>query len=292
MSEVVPSYVGLRPHFDFWQTTRFQISLKHTLVMGIVNVTPDSFSGQRDNSHSEFAIAHAKQLLDEGADILDVGGESTRPGSTPLSADEEWARVQPVLSELLKWNIPISIDTYHPQNMNKALELGIDIVNDVHALRTGNALQVVASYSCGICLMHMHGEPLSMQNDPITDHVVDRVLSFFADRLAVMDSAGISRSRIAIDPGVGFGKSVQQNFQLLKDQSQLLCFNLPLLVGWSRKSSLGAVTGLPVHERIIPSVVAALIAVQKGASIIRVHDVKETISALKVWRASEAVFSN
>lgn len=288
MSEMLSSHMGLRPHFDFWQTTRFQIPLKRTLVMGIVNVTPDSFSDQKMDFSPVAAITHAKQLLDEGADILDVGGESTRPGATPLSPEQEWARVSPVLNELLKWNVPVSIDTYHAKNMKQAMDLGVDIVNDIYALRVTNALETVAPYTCGVCLMHMHGQPLSMQSHPISSQVMDHVTSFFANRLAVVAEAGISRERIVIDPGVGFGKTVEQNFQLLRDQSELRCFKLPLLVGWSRKSSLGAVTGLPVTERLIPSVTAALIAAQKGASIVRVHDVKETLAALKVWQATES----
>lgn len=292
MSELLSSHMGLRPHFDFWQTTRFKIPLEHTLVMGIVNVTPDSFSGSKDDFELKSIIVHAQQLLDEGADILDVGGESTRPGAIPLRPEQEWARVHPVLDELLKWHIPISIDTYHAQNMRQAMDLGVDIVNDIHALRMEGALETVAPYTCGICLMHMHGEPQSMQNAPISAHVIDQALSFFDHRLAVTDAAGISRNRIVIDPGVGFGKTVEQNFELLKEQSKLLQLKLPLLVGWSRKSSLGAVTGLPVEERTIPSVAAALIAAQKGASIVRVHDVKETLAALKVWRATQPLFSN
>ena len=289
MSEIIPSYMGLRPHFGFWQTTRFSVPLERPLVMGIVNVTPDSFSNDRIDFDLESAVKRASILLSEGANILDVGGESTRPGSKPLSSDEEWRRVEPVLQELLKWNIPISIDTYHARNMERALDCGVDIVNDIYALRTKGALEAVATHSCGICLMHMHGEPLSMKNYPMTGDVTHQVSSFIADRLNATDEVGISRTRIVIDPGVGFGKTVEQNFQLLRDQSDFLEFKLPLMVGWSRKSSLGAVTNLPVNERVIPSVVAALIAVQKGATVIRVHDVKETVSALKVWNASKSL---
>ena len=289
MSEIIPSYMGLRPHFGFWQTTRFSVPLERPLVMGIVNVTPDSFSNDRIDFDLESAVKRASILLSEGANILDVGGESTRPGSKPLSSDEEWRRVEPVLQELLKWNIPISIDTYHARNMERALDCGVDIVNDIYALRTKGALEAVATHSCGICLMHMHGEPLSMKNYPMTGDVTHQVSSFIADRLNATDEVGISRNRIVIDPGVGFGKTVEQNFQLLRDQSDFLEFKLPLMVGWSRKSSLGAVTNLPVNERVIPSVVAALIAVQKGATVIRVHDVKETVSALKVWNASKSL---
>ena len=289
MSEIIPSYMGLRPHFGFWQTTRFSVPLERPLIMGIVNVTPDSFSNDRVDFDLESAVKRASILLSEGANILDVGGESTRPGSKPLSSDEEWRRVEPVLQELLKWNIPISIDTYHARNMERALDCGVDIVNDIYALRTKGALEAVATHSCGICLMHMHGEPLSMQNYPMTGDVTHQVSSFIADRLNATDEVGISRNRIVIDPGVGFGKTVEQNFQLLRDQSDFLEFKLPLMVGWSRKSSLGAVTNLPVNERVRPSVVAALIAVQKGATVIRVHDVKETVSALKVWNASKSL---
>lgn len=288
MSEVIPTYMGLRPLFDLWHTTRFEISLERHLVMGIVNVTPDSFSNEGADFSPQAAILKASKLLKEGADILDVGGESTQPGSKPLSSEEEWKRVEPVLEELVKWNIPISIDTYHARNMLRALDCGVDIVNDIFALRTEGALEAVASHSCGVCLMHMHGQPLSMQSYPMSGDVTHQVSNFFADRLDATDTAGIPRNRIVIDPGIGFGKTVAQNFQLLRDQSDLLEFKLPLMVGWSRKSSLGAVTDLPVNERLIPSVVAALIAVQKGATIVRVHDVRETISALKVWNATNS----
>lgn len=280
--------MGPRPHFDFWQTTRFKIPLHRPLVMGILNVTPDSFSAQETSVSLEKTIEKAARLVSGGADILDVGGESTRPGATPLTHEEEWTRVRPVLEEVLKWNIPISIDTYHANTMKKALDMGVDIVNDVHALRTEGALDAVSQShkQCGICLMHMHGKPMSMQLDPIQGDVFEEISNFFDHQLDITLRAGVSSNRIVIDPGIGFGKTVEQNFKILRDQQALLKFNLPLLIGWSRKSSLGAVTGLSVEDRLIPSVAAALIAVQNGASIVRVHDVLETQSALKVWSAT------
>jgi dihydropteroate synthase len=288
MSELKVQTMGLRPHFDFWQTSRFKIPLTRPLVMGILNATPDSFSQASSDFSPSKTIEWAEHLLSDGADILDLGGESTRPGAIALSAEQEWIRVQPVLEEILKWNIPISLDTYHPENMRKGLDLGVDIINDVHALRIDGALNAVASSECGICLMHMHGEPLSMQKFPMADPVIPQVLSFFNQRLQVMNEAGILNDRIVIDPGIGFGKTVEQNFQLLGMQQQLSTLQLPVLSGWSRKSSLGAVTGLPVEDRMLPSVVAALISVQNGASIIRVHDVAQTRNALKVWDATKA----
>lgn len=289
MPEVSAFSMGLRPHFDFWHTTRFKIPLDRPLVMGILNATPDSFSEKSEFS-TQGVLNLASQLLADGADILDLGGESTRPGATPLSADQEWSRVEPVLHEILSWDVPVSMDTYHPENMRRALDAGVDIVNDVHALRMEGALSVVSRYSCGISLMHMHGEPLTMQKTPMSDPVIPQVLDFLSQRLKVTEEVGISKHRIVLDPGIGFGKTVEQNFQLLSRQRELLGLNIPLLTGWSRKSSLGFVTGLPVDERLIPSVVAALISVQNGASIVRVHDVAQTRNALKVWKAAMGHF--
>ncbi len=269
-----------------WQTTRFQIDLSRPRVMGIVNVTPDSFSDGGEHASAAAAIAHCERLVLDGADMLDIGGESTRPGSPPLPLDEELARVLPVARAALTLGVPVSVDTYKPQVMQRVLDLGVDIINDIWALRQPGAEQVVAEQgSCGICLMHMHGEPRTMQLVPMPGDAVDQVRAFLEDRARQLQSLGVARERLTLDPGVGFGKTVEQNFALLARQGELRAQGSPLLVGWSRKSSVGAVTGLPVHERVCPSVVAAVLAVQGGAAVVRVHDVKETVAALAVWRA-------
>ena len=279
--------LGLRPHFDFWQTTRFELSFQRPLVMGIVNITPDSFSAVPAPQLASQAIQEAEQLMQDGADILDLGAESTRPGATPVTAEQEWVRLEPVLRELLTWKSPVSVDTYHAITMRRALDMGADIINDIWALRQAEALSVVAAYNCGICMMHMHGEPRTMQLSPMQGEAMPSVLDFFTKQLQRSDAAGLERQRIVIDPGIGFGKTVEQNFQLLALQDQLLALQVPLLVGWSRKSSLGAVTGLDVHERLVPSVVAAILAVERGAAIVRVHDVAATVSALAIWSAAK-----
>ena len=285
MAEHVFDSMGLRPHCGFWQTTRFKLQLLKPLVMGIVNVTPDSFSSDNGLPATREAIEHAAQLKKEGADILDIGGESTRPGATALSHQEEWQRIQPVLKELLIWNLPVSVDTYHPETMRKALDMGVDIINDIWALRQPGALQAVAAHNCGICLMHMHGEPATMQLSPMVGDPLNQVFDFFQARLQVNRAEGIETHRLMIDPGIGFGKTVKQNFLLLQRQSELLRLGLPLLTGWSRKSSLGAVTGREVGDRLAPSVVAAILAADRGASVLRVHDVADTVAALAVWQA-------
>jgi dihydropteroate synthase len=271
----------------FWQTSRFQIDLSRPKVMGIVNVTPDSFSdgGQHDTTHA--AIAHAQRLVEEGADILDIGGESTRPGAPAVSLDDELARVLPVVQELVRWHVPVSVDTYKPAVMRAVLDAGADIVNDIWGLRQPGALQVVADHaSCGVCVMHMHGEPTTMQLMPMAGESVAPVKAFLAAQVRELTQRGVQASRIALDPGVGFGKTVAQNFELLARQSELLALGHPWLVGWSRKSSLGAVTGCAVEDRLVPSVAAALLSVERGAHVVRVHDVAATVSALKVWQAA------
>ena len=284
--------MGLRPHVALWRTTRFDLDITHPLVMGIVNVTPDSFSDGGLLASRAGAISHAETLVEEGAHILDVGGESTRPGATSLSADEEWQRIGPVLKQVVKWDIPVSVDTYHPQTMQKALDLGVDIVNDVWAFRQKGALEAVASSRCGLCMMHMHGEPSTMQLHPMVGNVMDELSVFFQKQLALIDEAGIDQSRVVLDPGIGFGKTVEQNFEILRKQSQLLHFGHPLMVGWSNKSSLGAVSGLPVDQRLVPSVVAAILAVERGARILRVHAVAKTVAALSVWKAEAGICDN
>jgi dihydropteroate synthase len=272
----------------FWRTTRFRIDLTQPQVMGIVNVTPDSFSDGGQHANTRAALAHCEQLLKEGAHILDIGGESTRPGAPAVSLDEELARVLPVVREAVRLNVPISVDTYKAGVMQAVLDVGVDIINDVWALRQAGAPQVVAAHpSCGVCLMHMHGEPQTMQTLPMQGSSVQPVVEFLKNQVQTLQAMGVSQERIALDPGVGFGKTVTQNFELLAHQDQLLALGYPLLVGWSRKSSIGAVTGCEVGERMVPSVAAALLAVERGARVVRVHDVAQTVQALQVWQAAQ-----
>lgn len=270
----------------FWQTTRHLIDLTQPRVMGIVNVTPDSFFDGGQHATQRDAVAHCERLLSEGADILDIGGESSRPGAASVPLEEEAARVLPVLKAALAMGCPVSLDTTKPPLMHEALDLGVDVINDINALRSPGALDAVAAHRCGVCLMHMQGEPGSMQSDPRYDDVVAEVGQFLASRAAELEHRGVPRQRIVIDPGIGFGKTVQHNFELLARQAQLLRWGYPLLAGWSRKSSLGTLTGRAPNERMVASVAAALAAIQHGASIVRVHDVAATVDALKVWRAA------
>lgn len=268
-----------------WQTTRYRIDLSRPRVMGIVNVTPDSFSdGGRQASE---AIAHCEDLVRQGADLLDIGGESTRPGAAAVTLQEEWFRVEPVLRAALGLGVPVSVDTCKAEVMQRALDLGVDIVNDVAALRAPGAIDVVAAHpACGICLMHMAGEPRSMQTDPAYDDVVQEVSRFLDSRVQALRDRDIDAARIVLDPGIGFGKTVAHNFQLVAGQAALRALGYPVLAGWSRKSSIGAVTGRPVEQRVHGSIAAALACVLHGASILRVHDVAATVDALMVWRAA------
>ena len=269
-----------------WHTTRFAIDLSRPRIMGIVNATPDSFSDGGHHSTVSQALRHCEQLVRDGADILDIGGESTRPGSPPVSLAEELARVLPVVREVVRLGVPVSVDTCKPEVMQQVLDLGIDIINDVWALRRTGAAQVVAGHSaCGICLMHMHRDPQTMQSAPMEGDAVPQVLSFLKRSALDLQALGVDRQRIVLDYGIGFGKTVEQNFALLARQDELLVLGYPLLAGWSRKSSLGAVTGLDVDQRLLPSVAAALLAVERGAHVVRVHDVRETVQALAVWKA-------
>ena len=272
-----------------WQTSRFCLDLSRPLVMGIVNTTPDSFSDGGRFADPAAAIAHCEQLLAEGADMLDIGGESTRPGARTPTTEEELERVLPVLRHAVARGVPVSVDTSDPIVMTAALELGVDIVNDVRALRRPGALEAVAAFPrAGVCLMHMQGEPGTMQAKPQYTDVVSEVRAFLVDRARTLEAAGISSDRLCIDPGIGFGKEPGHNLQLLARQRELLEGGYPLLVGWSRKSTLGVVTGRPVGDRLAASVAAALLAVQNGASVVRVHDVGPTVDALKIWLALSA----
>ncbi|WP_300648895.1 dihydropteroate synthase [Hydrogenophaga sp.] len=274
-----------------WQTTRFDIDLSTPQVMGIVNVTPDSFSDGGQHAGTAAALRHCEQLIRDGAHLLDIGGESTRPGSPAVPLDEELGRVLPVIREAVKLGVPVSVDTYKPEVMQAALDAGADIVNDIWALRRGEALDVVAEHPrCGVCLMHMHRDPQTMQVAPMAGDVVPVVAAFLRDRAHALTARGVAHKRIVLDAGVGFGKTVAQNFSLLARQSELLALGWPMLAGWSRKSSLGAVTDreLP-SDRVAASVAAALLSVERGARVVRVHDVRETVDALKVWQAIQPV---
>ena len=271
-----------------WQTRRFRIDLSRPQVMGIVNVTPDSFSDGGRFAQADAARVHCDLLVEQGADILDIGGESTRPGARLPDTAEQLERVLPVLRHAVTLGVPVSVDTADPAVMRAALALGVDILNDVRALQAPGALAVAAAHpDVGVCLMHMQGEPGSMQAAPHyeDDDVVAAVHAFLAARRDAALAAGIARERIVLDPGIGFGKTPVHNLALAVHQRRLLELGCPLLLGWSRKSTLGQLTGRPVGERGAASVAAALAAVQQGASIVRVHDVAETVDALKVWRA-------
>lgn len=271
-----------------WQTTRHSIDLRQPRVMGIVNATPDSFSDGGLHADAPSAQAHCEQLLRDGAHILDIGGESTRPGARQPDAAEELARVLPVLRHAVTLGVPVSVDTSRPAVMQAALDLGVDIVNDVRALALPGALAVVAGHPrCGVCLMHMNGEPGVMQQSPhYAGDVVQVVAAWLGQRLAAVRAAGVSAQRITLDPGIGFGKLPAHNWALMQRQAELLALGQPLLLGWSRKSALGVLTGRPVHQRLAASVAAALAAVHQGASIVRVHDVAATVDALAVWAAA------
>ncbi|WP_353238578.1 dihydropteroate synthase [Limnohabitans sp.] len=276
-----------------WRTSRFELDLREPLVMGIVNVTPDSFSDGGLHAKTPQALRHAEQLLHEGAAILDIGAESTRPGAEPLPLVEELMRLEPLLREVVRWKVPISVDTYKPQVMQACLDWGVDIVNDIWALRQPGAQQVVAAHPrCGVCLMHMHLDPQTMQLQPMTGHVVSEVNAFLRSRIDALLHSGVQASRLVVDPGIGFGKTVAQNFQLLARQADLLHSGVPVMAGWSRKSALGAAlsegeTAPGPSQRQVASVAAALMAVDRGASVVRVHDVKATVDALKIWLAMQ-----
>jgi dihydropteroate synthase len=271
-----------------WQTARFRIDLARPKVMGIVNVTPDSFSDGGHYASTQQALAHCEALLVDGAHILDIGGESSRPGTPPVTLEEERARVMPVLREAVNLGVPISVDTYKPEIMREALDLGADIINDIWGLRRDGAMDIIAGHpKCGVCIMHMHGEPRTMQRDPMEGDAVPQVRSFLERQSAVLRGKGVDAARVAWDPGIGFGKTVEQNLALLARQHELGNAH-PLVIGWSRKSSLGTITGLPVNERMAASVAAAVLAVERGAHVVRVHDIKETVAALKLVSAMES----
>jgi dihydropteroate synthase len=267
---------------------RFRLALDRPLVAGVVNVTPDSFSDGGHYLEPAAAIAHARELVDEGADLIDIGAESSRPGAdVAVPPEEELRRLLPVLKGLRDLPVPVSVDTVKPEVMRQAIAEGASMVNDINALRAPGALEAVAASDAAVCLMHMQGEPRTMQREPRYDDVVAEVRAFLAGRVAAAEARGIARERIVIDPGFGFGKTVAHNFELLRNLHRLAEMGLPVMAGWSRKSTLGAVTGRAAGERLAGSIAAALLAVQHGATIVRVHDVAATRDALAVLAAMD-----
>lgn len=264
---------------------RFQLALDRPLIMGVLNVTPDSFSDGGRYFSPESALEQAMRLVDEGADIVDIGGESTRPGAALVSIQQEMDRVLPLLEVLQNFPIPISLDSRRPEVMAAALRLGVDMINDINALEAEGALEAVIDHPVALCLMHKQGEPATMQKRPHYQDVVDEVTNYLFDRANVVVQAGVSPDRIIVDPGFGFGKSLDHNLALLRDLSRLKPW--AILAGLSRKSMLGQITGQAVEERVYASVAAALLAVQRGAHIVRVHDVAATRDVLKVYAAVE-----
>lgn len=274
-----------------FQCGRFELRFERPLVMGIVNVTPDSFSDGDQHFQTDQAIAHARLLVQQGADMLDIGGESTRPGADPVSVQEELRRVLPVIEALREANVPLSVDTFKPAVMRAVLDAGADMINDVYGFRQPGAIQAVAQSRCGLCVMHMQGEPKTMQHEPHYQNLVLEVQQFLMERVQALSLAGVAKQRITLDPGFGFGKTALQNYELLRDFHRMQTQGLPWLIGVSRKSMIGHVVNRPAPQRVAGSVSAALAAVQRGAHIVRVHDVAETVDALKVWRAvNEGVF--
>ncbi|MBI3480862.1 MAG: dihydropteroate synthase [Nitrosomonadales bacterium] len=271
----------------FLRCGQFQFDLSRPLVMGIVNVTPDSFSDGGLHLQRDAALAHAHQLIAEGADMLDIGGESTRPGAQPVSVQQELDRVLPVIEGLHGAPLPISVDTFKPEVMQAAIAAGAQMVNDINALQDEAALHAVAASDVAVCLMHKQGAPQTMQEQPHYQDVVAEIGAFLAGRIAAAEAAGIQRQRMVIDPGFGFGKTLAHNLALLRELNKLAALGVPVLAGLSRKSMLGALTGQEVGQRLSASVAAALLAVQRGANIVRVHDVRATVDALKIWQAVE-----
>ncbi len=267
---------------------KFRLALDRPLIMGIVNLTPDSFSGDGIVASTQQAIAYARQQIAAGADLLDLGAESSRPGIMPTPLDEELRRLLPVLEALADCAVPISVDTYKPEVMRAALAHGASMINDIYALRQPGALEAVAGSNCAVCLMHMRGEPRNMQQMPEYGDVVADVRDFLGEQVETAKSAGIVHERLLLDPGFGFGKSLEHNLALLAHLGETTCDGLPILAGMSRKTMLGHITGRPVGERMPASIAAHLLAAQKGARILRVHDVAAMRDALSVWQAVAA----
>jgi len=275
---------------NYFQCGRYRLPLQQgarPLVMGVLNATPDSFFDGGQYHALESALARAEQMIADGVDIIDIGGETTRPGAKVLPLEEELQRVMPLIYALRDCGKPISIDTYKPQVMHQALAAGADMINDVNGFRAEGAVAAVKDSDCGLCVMHMQNQPQNMQDNPQYTNTVAEVICFLAERVAALQAAGVSRSRICIDPGFGFGKTLPHNLALLRSIGAMQeTLDLPLLAGMSRKSMLGAITGQPVEKRLAGSLAAALAATANGARILRVHDVAETIDALAVWQAA------
>jgi dihydropteroate synthase len=279
---MIPSYL---------QCGRYRFPLDQNnfrpLVMGVLNVTPDSFSDGGKFQALEFALSRAEQMIAEGVDIIDIGGESSRPGAPPLPLEEELRRVLPVVYALRDCGKPLSIDTYKPEVMREAIAAGADMINDINGFRATGALSAIKEADCALCIMHMQNDPQSMQFKPQYQDVTAEVTSFLRERIVELDKEGIARKRLCIDPGFGFGKTLEHNLALLKNIGRICAeLDLPLLAGLSRKSMIGAITGRPTEQRLAGSIAAALAAVAHGAHIVRVHDVAETVDALKVWQAA------
>ncbi len=264
---------------------RFALALTRPLVMGVLNVTPDSFSDGGRNATPAAAIGTLQRMVDEGADIVDIGGESTRPGARPVSAEEELARIAPALEAAVALGVAVSVDTRRPEVMRAVLAAGADMINDVNAFRAEGALDAVAASGAALCVMHMQGEPESMQRAPHYRDVVADVRDFLAERLTALYAASVARERIVLDPGIGFGKTQEDNLRLLRAIGEIAALGHPVLVGVSRKSLIGALTARAVGERLAGSLGAALAAVARGARIVRVHDVAATRDALAAWTA-------
>lgn len=276
---------------QYLQCGRYRLPLNRAharpLVMGVLNLTPDSFSDGGQFHSLELALSHAEQMIAEGVDIIDIGGESSRPGAAPLPLEEELRRVMPVLYALRDCGTPLSIDTYKPEVMREAILVGVDMINDITGFRTQEALIAVKDSDCALCIMHMQNAPQTMQTQPQYENIVSEVIGFLRERVDALENAGVARNRLCIDPGFGFGKTLAHNLELLKNSASIQnTLDLPLLAGLSRKSMIGAITGKPVEERLAGSLAAALAAAAQGAKIIRVHDVAETVDALKVWQAA------
>lgn len=272
------------------QCGRFKLEVgqqSRPLVMGILNVTPDSFSDGGEHFDVRQALGHAERMVKDGADIIDIGAESTRPGAQAISPDEEWRRLLSLLPKLIKLGVPISVDTYHPLTMKRAIDAGCDMINCVAGFRAEGAIAAVAKSEVGLCIMHMQGTPQSMQTSPCYEDVIAEVSGFLQERAVALVAEGVSENRIVVDPGYGFGKTAAHNLALLHRQAQLLGLGFPILVGLSRKNTLGLIVNRPAKERVAASIAAALFAVTRGARIVRVHDVAETCDALKVWRVCE-----
>lgn len=275
-----------------WLCGRFELNFERPLLMGIVNITPDSFSDGNHYLQADAAIAHAKQLIADGADILDIGAESTRPGAEPVALDEELRRLLPVIEGLRALNVPISVDTFKPAVMRAVLAAGADIINDIAGFRDPESIAAVAGTNCGLCVMHMQGEPRTMQQQPSYQDLHLEVKNFLSDRVQALSSAGVAPQRIMLDPGLGFGKTVEHNYTLLRDLEKIQIDSYPWLIGLSRKSMIGHVVNKTPQQRLAGSLAGMLAAVSRGAAVLRVHDVAESADALNVWLAVEQGIKN